>query len=286
MTADHPAPASFEAVLAGAFALLLGDEGGEDPGARYGVFHADDSLDEYLFPNTWCSAEQLADPAPRELPYGEDEYVLGAAGRRFLPAESLFRFDPMLLDGTGPWGEDGHKGPRPFDADFAAAVRAAGVEPEEDGEVLVRGTDLAVLLARHGVDLASVGALNGWLGVVLRVATDGTLTDAMRAATFTTGAPADWAPLPGEERESTAAEPWQEALAAVPDPVLRQRLRHLSRTPQDARSRGARYRAADAWPAATDAVAAGGHLLLAAWEFGECQAGTVVVRLAGPDAAV
>ncbi|MGW4650392.1 hypothetical protein [Kitasatospora sp. NPDC004289] len=284
MTADRSVPAPFDAVLVEAFAILLGDSGGEEPGARYGVFHADDSLDEYLFPNGWCGAEQLADPEPREFPYGADEYVLGAAGRRFLPAESLFRFDPMLLDGTGPWGEDGHKGPRPFDADFAAAVRAVGVESEESGEVLIRGADLAALLARHGVDLASATALNNWLGVVLRIATDGTLTDAMRAATFTTGTPADWTPLPGEDREPTAAEPWQDALATVPEPALRRRLRHLSLPPQDARSRGARYRAADAWPATTDAAAAGGHRLVAAWEFGESQAGTAVVRLADPEA--
>ncbi|MFJ8039261.1 hypothetical protein ACIRBX_01950 [Kitasatospora sp. NPDC096147] len=287
MTADPsaPAPARFDAVLAGAFAVLLGGGSGDgvEFGAQYAVFHADDSLDEFLFPNAWCRAEVLADPAPRELPYGEDEYVLGAAGRRFLPAESLFRFDPMLLDGTGPWGEDGHKGPRPFDAGFGAAVRAVGVEPEEGGEVLVRGAELAALLTRYGVELASVGALNGWLGVVLRVDCDGTLDDAMRAATFTTGTPAEWAGLPGEDREPSAADPWQDALAVVPDAAVRRRLRHLSRSARDARAYGARYRAAETWPAATESLAAAGHLLVAGWEFGECQAGTAVVRLAGPE---
>lgn len=275
-------PAPWESALADAFRLLLGPVWPDAPGsAAYAVYHADESLDEFLFPAPWCTPEVLADPAPRGLGYQEGEYGFATGGQRFLPGESLFRFDEELLDGTGPWAEGGHKGPRPFGADFAAGVRAVAL-PDAD-EVLVRGADLAPLLVRHDVDLTRSGArkLNGWLGVVLRVATDGTLTGAMRAATFTAGGPDELTAPPGGPRTGPAAQPWQDVLAAVPDPALRAHLRLLCLDEDDARSGGAYFCGPGTWAAATDVLAATGCTPVAGWEFGECQAGTVVVRLPG-----
>ncbi|MEU1514534.1 hypothetical protein ABZ490_20630 [Streptomyces sp. NPDC005811] len=285
-SSDSPAavPTPWDAALSEAFGILLGGEPAagdlDDPAARYGVYYADDSLDEFLFPNTWITPETLTDPAPGRLPLqGGDEYVFSPSGWRFDLSASLFRFDAHLLDATGPWGEGGHKGPRPFGEDFVADVRAAALDGAP--EVLLLGADLGPLLRRHGVDPADpgTGRLNVWLTVLLRVATDGTLTDAMRAATFTADGPGHLTSFDAEERVRTAEPRWEDALAAIPDAGLRDHLRLLCLDEEDARDGGAHCTGGDRWPCTTDVLDDLGCSLVTGWEFGESQAGTAVVRL-------
>ncbi|MFE6866715.1 hypothetical protein ACFVFS_09170 [Kitasatospora sp. NPDC057692] len=283
MTTPETAPAAdssdWDAALAGAFEILLGDLPALDPAARYGVYYASDSLDEFLFPNPWTAPDALSDRAPRQLPGLEGEYPFSPCTWRFDLGGSLFRFDADLLAATGVWGEDGHKGPRPFDDAFVADLRTVSTV-DEYGELLLRGSELGEILGRHGVDLTDPHAtkLNTWLTVLLRVATDGTLTDAMRAATFTERGPDHLVSVRDMSRARPAGEPWEERLGAVAHPALRDHLRMLCLSEADARSEGGFYSGADHWPW-SDVLEAAGCSLVTGWGFGESQAGTAVVRL-------
>ncbi|MBB5625449.1 hypothetical protein [Sphaerisporangium krabiense] len=269
----------WDAALAGAFEILLGGKPAVDPAARYGVYYASDPLDEFLFPNPWATPDALSDREPRRLPDSDGEYPFSPWTWRFDLSESLFRFDAELVAGTGPWGEGGHKGPRPFDDAFVADLRTVS-SVDEAGEVLVHGAELGPLLGRHGVDLTNERSrkLNCWLTVLLRVATDGTLTDAMRAATFTERGPGHLVSIHDMNHARSAGEPWEEKLNAVPHPALRDHLRMLCLTQNDARSEGGFYYGTDHWPW-TDVLEAVDHSLVAGWGFGESQSGTAVVRL-------
>ncbi|WP_380282734.1 hypothetical protein [Kitasatospora purpeofusca] len=284
MTTPETAPAAgsseWDTALAGAFGILLGGEPpAVDPAARYGVFYASDSLDEFLFPNPWTTPDALSGRAPRHLPDPDGEHPFSPWAWRFDLGGSLFRFDADLLAGTGAWGDDGHKGPRPFDDAFVADLRTVSTV-DEYGELLVRGAELGALLGRHGVDLTGEHAkkLNTWLTVLLRVATDGTLTDAMRAATFTGRGPEHLVSVQDMSRARSAAEPWEERLGAVTPPALRDHLRLLCLAEADARSEGGFYSGTGNWPW-DDVLEAVGCSLVAGWRFGESQAGAAVVRL-------
>ncbi|MFF5249977.1 hypothetical protein ACFY3V_37330 [Streptosporangium sp. NPDC000095] len=267
------------AALASAFEILLGGKPTVDPASRYGVYYASDPLDEFLFPNPWATPDALSDREPRHLPDSDGEYPFSPWTWRFDLSESLFRFDAELLAGTGPWGDGGHKGPRPFDDTFVADLRTVS-STDEAGEVLVHGAELGPLLGRHSVDLTNKKSkkLNGWLTVLLRVATDGTLTDAMRAATFTERGPEHLVSIHDMDDACSAGEPWEERLSAVTHPALRDHLRMLCLTEDDARSEGGFYCGTDYWPW-TDVLESVGCSLVAGWGFGESQAGTAVVRL-------
>ncbi|MFJ9448288.1 hypothetical protein ACIRRH_41725 [Kitasatospora sp. NPDC101235] len=272
----------WDAALAGAFAILLGGEPAADPAAGYGVYYASDSLDEFLFPNPWATPDALSGREPRHLPDPDGAYPFSPWTWRFDLGGSLFRFDADLLTGKGPWGDGGHKGPRPFDDTFVSDLRAVSTV-DESGEALVRGTELGPLLGRHGVDLTTGEStkLNGWLTVLLRVATDGTLADAMRAATFTERGPEHLVSIHDLSGAGCADEPWEDRLGVVAHPTLRDHLRMLCRTEEAARSEGGFYYGTDHWPW-SDVLEAVGCSLVAGWGFGESQAGTAVVRL--PDA--
>ncbi|MGX2992767.1 hypothetical protein JNUCC64_00495 [Streptomyces sp. JNUCC 64] len=273
-------PSAWDASLDHAFAILLDGRPAADPTARYGVYHASDPFDEFLFPNPWATPGALAAREPARLPDADqEEYPFSPWAWRFDLGGSLFWFDAHLLAGTGLWGEGGHKGPRPFDDAFAAALRAVSTV-DEDGRALAHGRELGPLLERHGVDLTRPGSekLNGWLGVLLRVATDGTLTDAMRAATFTGRGPGHLVPVHALGYPRSAEEPWEERLGAVAPPGLRDHLRMLCLGEDDARGGGGHYLGAGVWPS-THALEAVGCSLVAGWGFGESQAGTAVVRL-------
>ncbi|MEV7012971.1 hypothetical protein [Streptosporangium sp. NPDC051022] len=267
------------AALAGAFEILLGGKPAVDPAAGYGVYYASDPLDEFLFPNPWATPDALSGREPRHLPDSDGEYPFSPWTWRFDLSESLFRFDAELLAGTGPWGDGGHKGPRPFDDAFVADLRVVS-SVDEAGEALVHGAELGPLLGRHGVDLTDEKSrkLNSWLTVLLRVATDGTLTDAMRAATFTERGPEHLVSIHDVDDACSADEPWEERLSAVTHPALRDHLRMLCLAEDDARSKGGFYCGTGHWPW-TDVLEAAGCSLVAGWGFGESQAGTAVVRL-------
>ncbi|MEV0296335.1 hypothetical protein [Nocardia sp. NPDC050710] len=266
--------------LTAAFDILLGGTSADDPTAEYGVYYADDSLDEFLCPSAWATPAALAEPEPSQLPLpGADEYPFSPGVWRFDLSRSLFRFDDHLVNGTGPWGGGGHKGPRPFGDDFVADLRAAAIAGAD--QLLVRGAELGPLLARHGIDLTDERSrkLNGWLTVLFRVATDGSLTDAMRAATFTERGPEYLAPFDDEGYVDTAEPRWEAALAAITRPELRDHLRMLCLDEEDARATGAHYCGPDRWPFTTDILDSLGCRLVAGWEYGESQAGTAVVEL-------
>ncbi|MDP9863874.1 MULTISPECIES: hypothetical protein [Streptosporangium] len=269
----------WDAALASAFEILLGGKPTVDPAARYGVYYASDPLDEFLFPNPWATSDALSGREPRHLPDSDGEYPFSPWTWQFNLSESLFRFDAELLAGTGPWGDGGHKGPRPFDDTFVADLRTVS-SVDEAGGVLVHGAELGPLLGLHGVDLTKEKSkkLNGWLTVLLRVATDGTLTDAMRAATFTERGPEHLVSIHDMDDACSAGEPWEERLSAVTHPALRDHLRMLCLTEDDARSEGGFYCGTAYWPW-TDVLEAVGCSLVAGWGFGESQAGTAVVRL-------
>ena len=278
-------PGAWDAILDDAFQLLLGGKPEEDPAAVYAVYYSDDSIDEFLFPNTWATPEGLTSSEPAELHVmGADEYPFSPAKWRIDFSESLFHFDGHLLDATGPWGEDGHKGPRPFSDEFVADLQAAAIEGTSD--LTLRGADLGPLLARHGVDLTNDSAkqLNSWLTVLFRVATDGTLTQAMQAATYTNHGPDELVPFDDEGYAEAADPQWEEKLSAVPHPALRDHLRMLCLSADDARCCGAYYTGTTRWPVGTWVLEEMRSSLIAGWEYGEGQAGTAVVRLpAGPD---
>ncbi|MFF2847547.1 hypothetical protein ACFVT5_14655 [Streptomyces sp. NPDC058001] len=279
-TAPVADPSGWDAALANAFEILLDGQPAVDPAARHGVYYASDPLDEFLFPNPWATPDALSGREPRHLPDPDGEYPFSPWAWRFDLSESLFRFDADLLAGTGPWGDGGHKGPRPFDDAFVADLRTVS-SVDEAGEVLVHGAELGPLLSRHGVDLTNKESkkLNTWLTVLLRVATDGTLTDAMRAATFTERGPEHLVSMHDIRYACSADEPWEEGLSAVTHPALRDHLRMLCLTKERARSEGGFYCGTGYWPWQTEVLDAVGCSLVAGWGFGESQAGTAVVRL-------
>ncbi|MFJ8442996.1 hypothetical protein [Kitasatospora griseola] len=267
------------AALAEAFATLLGGGAAADPTARYGAYYASESLDEFLFPNSWATADALTAAEPRYLPDPDGPHPFSPWNWQFDLSASLFRFDPDLLAATGAWGEDGHKGPRPFDEAFVADLRAVAAVDESDAAV-VRGAELGPLLSRHGVDLTdeSCRKLNYWLTVVLRVATDGTLDGALRAATFTGRGPGHLVTGHDVRTDRPAAEPWEKRLGALAHPGLRDHLRVLCRSEADARSEGGFCSGSEHWPW-SDVLDAVGCSLVMGWGFGESQAGVAAVRL-------
>ncbi|MER7002586.1 hypothetical protein ABT297_06015 [Dactylosporangium sp. NPDC000555] len=239
-----------------AFAALLGRS--DFPAASYDAYYGGDTLDEFLLPALWLTPAALASSAPVALPdidacYLDDDHQ--ALAWEFDLANSLFAVE---------WADD------VLPAAFLADVRAA------DADMFVRGTDLGVLLARHGLDLTaeSAGRLNYRISALLRLATDGTLHDAMRMATFTHRLPALASFGSGGPRR--VEEGWEAALAAVEPPQLRDHLRLHCLEPFWSRDAGARYLGADEWPTGTSALD-GRRKLLAGWEFGESQSGVAVV---------
>ncbi|MFJ5924359.1 hypothetical protein ACIQF6_17350 [Kitasatospora sp. NPDC092948] len=273
----------WDTALAEAFAALLGEDAtaaaAADPAARYGAYYASETLDEFLFPNSWATADALTDPEPTYLPDPDGPHPFSPWNWRFDLSASLFRFDPDLLAATGAWGADGHKGPRPFDDAFVTDLLAVATLDASDGAV-VRGADLGPLLRRHGLDLAGQGAtpLNHWLTVVLCVATEGALHAALRAATFTDRGPEHLVTRHDVSSDRPAAEPWEKRLDTVAHPGLRHHLRLLCRSAEDARSEGGCCTGSEHWPWSDVLDAAGGSLVLG-WCFGEYQAGVAAARL-------
>ncbi|WP_238016988.1 hypothetical protein KZZ52_13785 [Dactylosporangium sp. AC04546] len=239
-----------------AFAVLLGRP--DFPAGSYDAYYGGDTLDEFLLPAPWLTPAALASSAPVALPavdacYLDDDHQ--ALAWEFDLADSLFAVE---------WADD------VLPAAFLEDVRAL------DTDMLVRGADLGELLTRHGLDLTARSAkrLNYHISALLRLATDGTLHDAMRMATFTHRLPALASFAPGGMRR--VEEGWETALAEVEPPQLRDHLRLHCLEPFWSRDAGACYLGADEWPTGTT-VLNGRRKLLAGWEFGEAQSGVAVV---------
>ena len=239
-----------------AFAVLLGRS--DFPTGSYDAYYSGDTLDEFLLPAPWLTPAALASSAPVALPavdacYLDDDHQ--ALAWEFDLANSLFAVE---------WADD------VLPAEFLTDVRAA------DADMLVRGADLGVLLTRHDLDLTTGSAkrLNYRISALLRLATDGTLHDAMRMATFTHRLPA--LASFGSAGQRQVDQAWETALAAVEPPQLRGHLRLHCLEPFWSRDAGARYLGANEWPTGTTALD-GRRKLLAGWEFGESQSGVAVV---------
>ncbi|MFE3021621.1 hypothetical protein [Streptomyces sp. NPDC059256] len=270
-------PDGWDAALVSTFEILLDGRPVIDPVARYGVYYA--PFDEFLFPNHWATPEAMTSAEPRHLPDPDGEYPFSPWTWRFDLSESLFHFDADLVAGAGPWGEGGHKSPRPFDDAFVADLRSVA-SANDDSHVLVLGAQLGPLLSRHGVSLTDEKSreLNCWLGVLLRVATDGTLADAMRAATFTERGPEHLVSVKDMRHTPSVEELWDIRLSAVTHPALQEHLRMLCVTENHARSEGGHYVGTGYWPG-PDVLEAVGCSLVAGWLFGESETSTAVVRL-------
>ncbi|WP_327009648.1 hypothetical protein OHA72_21915 [Dactylosporangium sp. NBC_01737] len=234
----------WDATLRAAFELLLGRRIGAGEPAE--VYYGGDTLDEFLLPARWLTPQALASSAPVRVPdvdatWADEEHE--PLAWRYDLAGSRFAFDDELRD-------------RLPEACFAPTG--------------VSGAQLTAL----GVDLAGRQAksLRHQVYASLRIATDGTLFDAMRQATFTAHGPEGLLTAGGER----AAARWEEVLAGVGDERLRDHLRLHALDDDYARSTGACYVAAGYWPPGAVALDEG-YDLIAGWEFGESQGGVSVV---------
>jgi hypothetical protein len=153
---------------------------------------------------------------------------------------------------------------------FEATEINSGAErgvPELDAPIL--GRDLGRVLTERG--LSPEDLHETFPDIQFRAHTDGSLFDAMRFVTGTHRGPdhllkpryEDWGFDPG----------WEQKLAAIGHPALRDAMRNLCRTENMARADGAYYLGAK------DPHFGEPRQVAAAWQFGEAQAWAAVVQL-------
>ncbi|GIJ50182.1 hypothetical protein Val02_70680 [Virgisporangium aliadipatigenens] len=234
---------AFEEQLRDAFAILLGRPLEAFPEGTYATFHWDDELRAELF-----SPEFGEDADPNELDPRRWQVDVQRSLVLVDDASEVDQLEPMAdaLD----------------ELSFVSG----------DFEV-VRGRDMLTLLGAHGVDPDEI---DYFVPVILRVRTDGTLFDALRAATWTM----DEGALTEPDEDAEVDGTWAERLSAIADPALRKHFANLCLDAHSARAYGA-------WFAGTtqplnsfgSALEAFGAEAVATWEFGEGQATTWVVRL-------
>lgn len=230
------------------------------PGSRFALFHWDDILSGEFFDSATLDA--LATPA---TPASSTVAAAGGSGAgwsrwAFDLGRSVFPIDDL--------GEIDELAGAP-----AAELRATARKSK--GSRVVYGHELARVLRTHGIaptDLAGDPSL--FMPVHVRVVTDGSLFDALRAATFTM----DRAGLDAVDPAARVDPAWRETLDAVADPALRRHLAMLFLDAGSARCYGAGYRGAT-WPCDSEPVRFEAAELVAGWEFGEGQAWSAVVRL-------
>lgn len=234
----------WDAELSHAFGILLGAPlDAFDPAATYALHHWDEFLDAEFHRGLDLAAMRRAE-VPRRSDLAEpfrrlsdaDGTELNRTRFGFDLGRSVFRVDDDI--------------PLPGDVITALdAAKAAG----GTGWRTIRGASFAAILARHGVDLADLADADDdfatcGVSILARVRTDGSLSDAMRAATWTMSGPDRLVPFidtsPHDGHRLTAAdtvivEPeWEEALRAVSRAPLRDHLRRLCLTSYWAASRG------------------------------------------------
>jgi hypothetical protein len=236
-----------------AFGLLLGRPLHEfDPAARYALYHWDDAYcDEFFAGDEEVDLDAFARPETREASTVADT------------GEATLYLDRWGIDfGRTVISVEDFEDHPAYDA-----LRAAAFDEKREA---ILGVDFRRVLLAEGVGLDDL--TDQYATMLLRVQTDGTLFDAMRAATWTMSAPAGLVPRPPRAEVDPA---WQPVLERIDDPALRAHLEFLCLTPYWARSDGAHYLGA-ACP--TD-LTLPGHRALAGWEFGEGQAASVVVQI-------
>lgn len=135
----------------------------------------------------------------------------------------------------------------------------------------VLGKDLARIIRRHEVDTAVLEMIP----ILARARTDGSLLDAMKAATWTMGG---YGGLVMFDRDLEVEPQWQARLTAIEDLGLRTHLGQLCLTEEAARCDGA-YFAGQVVHLLEGLKALPSHTLLAAWELGEGQACSAVFQV-------
>ncbi|MGX2996829.1 hypothetical protein JNUCC64_21565 [Streptomyces sp. JNUCC 64] len=248
--------------LADAFAVLLGRPlSAYDPDAVYAASAHGNLMHESEFERdpAWVRPAALsgAEPVVWNCSLFDDSVrtpVFDASG-------SVFEF---------PAGDAGSALP----ADFSAAVAAARLTGE-----LVLGADLAPLVERYGVDLADPAFRGAWTVFFPRLVSDGTLLGALKAALDTGHRPEDLM-----ESSADPDEEWEERLAAMDHPGIRDHLKHFC---TDGDTGLMPLTEAELWASGLEEA---GCETLAAWEDGHGQIDIEVVRLgpllAGPAAGV
>jgi hypothetical protein len=246
------APEAWQLQLERAFEILLGRPlDSFDPKATYALYHWDDILSAELFGSVGHAAA-LGSTVPGRLLAGED-CPLGWGQWSLDLGRSLFSLDDTEV--LGPSVE--------------AALRAASLDPEE---ILLAGADLAPLLAGFD-DLPE----DVFVTLMARIETTGTLVDAMRAASWTMGGPADLV----TDYDGVTIEPgWELALSEVVDPGLRRHLSLLCLDAQSARSEGGYYSGVDDCPGGLYSLTEQpGHTFVTGWQFGEGQASSAIFAI-------
>ncbi|RFU41027.1 hypothetical protein DZF91_14020 [Actinomadura logoneensis] len=233
--------------LTHAFEVLLGRPLGDfDQDADYAAYFGGNLIDELDFMRdaAWTSPAALRGDEP--VVWESPVFDLDEPVPTFDASRSVFEF-----------GKDGL--PPEFEADLASAAFAGR---------LVLGADLADLLDAH--DLAGADLEGTWTVCRPRLVSDGTLYDAMRAATSLGAGPESLLPF-----EAEPAAEWQEALAGLEPPGL---AAHLGFFCTDG-DEGLAYLGAD--PRVQDRFTPEGGTVIAHWEEGQDQVELTVVRLPG-----
>ncbi|MBW8482316.1 hypothetical protein [Actinomadura parmotrematis] len=252
MTSD---PAAWNRELAAAFGALLGRPLDAYPQAEYALYAWADEV-SYMALEDLLDGEPDAPAGPvpvLDVPPGFDWDLLPADDDR-----SLW----LIEDGA-------------FDGAAGAALTAVALG--DGGTRAVTGADFARVLAPYAEEL-DADELIGQVRWLQRVRTDGTLLDAMRAATWTLHGPDGLVAFaPGAEVEPAH----EKALAAVPDARLRDHLRMLCLTAHWARSDGAYFLGPGEHAYDFEWIAGRpGRTAVAGWEFGEGQGATTIFAIA------
>lgn len=235
--------------LADGFSILLGRPLGDfDQDAAYALYYSCSDLAQELFEETFdagvLARGEIVHPPYPSIP------VLG---------ELLEGWDLIAPH----WSLD--LGRSLFRAGDTGAGAALGLPDLDTG---MTGTDLGRHLTERQWAPAKLGGT--YPEIDFRVHTDGSLVDAMRAATGTMAGPGEifeTGPVHGVDPV------WERALAALPATGVREHLSNLCRDEQTARSDGAYYLGAK------DPGLQGSGTVVAAWRFGEGQAWSAVVQL-------
>ncbi|MEU3603464.1 hypothetical protein ABZ714_32860 [Streptomyces sp. NPDC006798] len=260
--------------LAGAFEVLLGKPLDEFPAeAEYVLYHWDDMrssemVEEFIDGEVDLSAVVRGEPIDGDR-YDDGDAPFGWTTWSLDLGRSVWLFEESAFGADGPFGEP-----------LGTALAAASA-PADGPERELSGADFARALAAHGEDLDEVDGdeLTG-LGPVVRIATDGTLFDAMRTATWTTGGPDDLIPFLQDAYEIEVEPEWEEKLRRIPDHRLRDHLRMLCLSAQSARSDGGYYLGPRESPAGFRWMTARpGHEAITGWEFGEGQGFSAIVAI-------
>lgn len=258
-TEDPAATEAWRQVLFDGFGEFLGRPLDKfDSDAQYGVyFWAGNFLKEIDFADDarWVDPEVLAG----RILFIEDGHVVlydeGEPSLRFDAAGSIF----VIEDESA------------LPSEFVADLAAVSFPSTEAGERLVLGRDLGVLLTKHSVDLTDDGLAGAWYVLYPRIASDGTLVDALRVATGIGEEPDSVIEFDGEP-----AEEWEADVARVTHPGLRAHLGFVCQEPGYA---ALSYMGADRlsfW-----GMEGEGCTVIAAWDETQNQVEVGVFQLAG-----